>query len=83
MIYLIEYDRAAGRLVRSQSFSDESRDEAEKLRLSVELELLDRDEAREVVLLEANNEHELRKTHRRYFERLDQLLSTATVAAGW
>ena len=82
MIYLIEYDRAAGRLVRSQSFSDESRDEAEVLRLSIELELLDRDEAREVVLLEANNEHELRKTHRRYFERLDQLLSTATVAAG-
>ena len=82
MIYLIEYDRMAGRLVRSQSFSDESRDEAEKLRLSVELELLHRDVAREVVLLEASNEHELRKTHRRYFERLDQLLSTATVAAG-
>ena len=82
MIYLIEYDRATGRLVRSQSFSDESRAEAEQLRLSVELELLHSDVPREVVLLEASNEHELRKTHRRYFERLDQLLNTATAAAG-
>lgn len=75
MIYLIQYDRSLGRLVRLEAFPSESAGRAEEVRLCVELDLLSRKVAHEVVLLEATNEDELRKTHRRYFERLDQLMT--------
>ena len=81
MIYLIQYDRKQGQLVRVDAFPAESKQGAEEARLRMELQLLGSHVSREVVLLEAKNEEELRKTHRRYFERLDQLLteSPATV----
>ena len=75
MIYLIQYDRSAGRLVRLQEFPSDKKKHAEETRLCVELELLETRVSQEVVLLEATSEDELRKTHRRYFERLDQLLT--------
>lgn len=75
MIYLIQYDRSLGQLVRLEAFSSESTDRAEEKRLCVELDLLSKKVTQEVVLLEATNEDELRKTHRRYFERLDQLMT--------
>ncbi len=74
MIYLVQYDRAQAKLVKLQEFSASDKHRAEETRLFVELELLTSKTAHEVVLLEASNEEELRKTHRRYFERLDQLL---------
>jgi hypothetical protein len=80
VIYLIEYDRESGRLLRLEAFSPAARRQAEEERLRVELELLNSRIAREVVLLEASNEDELRKTHRRYFERLDELLTTGSAA---
>lgn len=78
MIYLIQYDRSLGRLVRLEAFPSESAGRAEEVRLCVELDLLSRKVAHEVVLLEATNEDELRKTHRRYFERLDQLMTESS-----
>lgn len=76
MIFLIEYHREEGRLVKLRSFADSQRSEAENLRLAVELDLQDRGVGREVVLLEANDEATLRRTHRRYFERLSEMGSS-------
>ena len=81
MIYLIQYDRSTGKLVRLQEFPSDKKEYAEETRLCVELELLGTRVSQEVVLLEATSEDELRKTHRRYFERLDQLLTEAPAAA--
>ena len=81
MIYLIEYDRQAGTLVRVREYSPEERHLADEVRLKVELDLLSTNVAHEVVLLEASNQVELRKTHGRYFEKLEQLLRPAPAHA--
>lgn len=81
MIYLIEYDRASGKLLRLDEFVPTERRRAEEKRLQVELELLHAGCSREVVLLEASSQDELRKTHRRYFERLEELLNAAPASA--
>ena len=80
MIYLIQYDRSLGELVNLHEFPSQSKDRAEEKRLCVELDLLVKNISHEVVLLEANSEDELRKTHRRYFERLDQLMTESSTA---
>jgi hypothetical protein len=73
MIFLIEYSRDSGSIVQISQFPDTSHQEAEDRRLSVEIANLRAGVSREVVLLEAATEQDLRKTHRRYFERLDEL----------
>jgi hypothetical protein len=73
MIFLLEYDRPEGRLVKFETFDERLRGEAERTRLETELELNRRGIEHEVVLLEAENEQALRRTHRRYFESLSQL----------
>ena len=80
MIYLIEYNRKIGKLLRLEEFQPTDRRQAEEKRLRVELDLLRTGFSREVVLLEAPSQYELRKTHRRYFERLDQLLTPSQAA---
>jgi hypothetical protein len=80
MIYLIEYNRKTGKLLRLEEFQPTDRRQAEEKRLHVELELLRTGLALEVVLLEASSKDELRKTHRRYFERIEQLLSPSQAA---
>lgn len=73
MIFLIEYDRARGEIVTLKTFSDSERHVAQDLRLEMEIGL-NRDEVdREVVILEAETEEALRRTHRRYFENLNEL----------
>ena len=47
---------------------------AEEASLRIELSLLDCQDTSGVVVLEAMNEEEVRKTHGRCFERLDQLM---------
>jgi hypothetical protein len=81
MIFLIEYDRPSGTLVSMQSFTLARRDQAEERRLSAEMDALHRGISREIVLIDARNEAELRKTHRRYFESPGQLANPATVDA--
>lgn len=73
MIFLIEYLRADGRLIKIERFDDSDRHRAQKARLKTELELLGRQVDHEVVLLEAETEDALRKTHRRYFESAQDL----------
>ena len=83
MIFLMEYDRAAGKLVSITPFGDESRQQAAEARLTLELALNKSRVDREVVLLEAQDETALRRTHQRYFESLagilagSELMSTA------
>ncbi len=76
MIFLIEYDRSKGEIVRSQPFDDAQRREADALRLQIELELNHNKSEHEVVLLEAASEDAMRQTHRRYFENLRQILES-------
>jgi hypothetical protein len=75
MIFLIEYDRAHGEIVTLKTFSESDRRAADDARLQMEIGL-NRDEVdREVVILEAESEEALRRTHRRYFENLSELAS--------
>lgn len=76
MIFLIEYNRSAGHIVTIREFDDSQRREAEDLRLEIELDLNRKGVGHEVVLLEAASEDELRRTHRRYFEDLRQILKS-------
>jgi hypothetical protein len=73
MIFLIEYDRAAGCLVSLEVFTDDQREKAVAARLERELELHRKTIQHEVVLLEAPSVDALRLTHRRYFESLREL----------
>ncbi len=75
MIYLIEYNRAKGALVRITEFAVADRTRAEDERLKLELDLNRRGVRHEVVILEADNEAALRVTHRRYFESIGDLAS--------
>ena len=75
MVFLIEYARDAGRIVTFETFPNEGLSAAQTARLELELDLNRRGVQHEVVLLEAENEDALRRTHRRYFETLTQLAS--------
>jgi hypothetical protein len=77
MLFLIQYDRRAGRIVSLERFTDDQRVMARKARLDLEIELQRRSQNHEVVLLEAASEGALRKTHGRYFEDVEHLLALA------
>jgi hypothetical protein len=75
MLFLIQYDRRAGQLIKLERFADDHRLSASKARLDLEIDLRRRGDRHEVVLLEAASEEALRKTHGRYFEDLEGLLA--------
>ena len=74
MIFLIEYNRIKGKLVTVEKFADAEVESARQARLSLELDLHQKGIGHEVVLLDAKSEAALRRTHRRYFEDLSQLI---------
>ena len=74
MIFLIEYDRNRGNIVTIRKFDNSEQGKAEESRLRMELKLNRLGTEREVVLLEAASEEALRRTHRRYFEDLTELV---------
>ncbi len=76
MIFLIEYNRKKGKIVTFKKFKDADRSKAGKRRLELELDLNRRGIQHEVVLLEAASEELVRKTHRRYFESLQQIVKS-------
>lgn len=78
MIFLIEYNRIKGSIVTFRDFDDSQRREAEDSRLEIELDLNRKGVGHEVVLLEAESEAALRRTHRRYFEDLRQILKSGS-----
>ena len=73
MIFLIEYNRPKGQIVKFIQFGDSDRSKAEELRLKIELELNQKRVNHEVVLLDAASKEALRRTHRRYFEDIGQI----------
>ena len=75
MLFLIEYDREKGIVVEMSRFSESDRRVANSARLNLELDLNRQGIEHEVVLLEAEDESALRRTHRRYFENLLELAS--------
>lgn len=76
MLFLLEYDRIEGKLITFKSYGDVERGSAENARLEMELELNRNGVVHEVVLLEAETEEALRRTHRRYFENLSELVTS-------
>ena len=76
MIFLIDYERKKGLLRTFKRFRDDQRAEAQRERLDIELSLNGLRESREVVLLEADHEETLRRTHRRYFETTRQIVES-------
>jgi hypothetical protein len=75
MIFLIQYNRELGRIIKIESFTDSDRKHAQEQRLNLELSLTEDGVDDEVVILQASSEEALRRTHRRYFEDLDELLA--------
>ena len=73
MMFLMEYDRSAGRLVTFRRFDHAV--EARQAQFALELDLHRSGVEHEVVLLEAESEAAIRRTHRRYFEDLPTLLN--------
>lgn len=78
-LFLIEYNRCPGRIVTLKEFSSADRRRAQDERMELELRLSRLGTEREVVLLEAANEAAVRRTHRRYFESLMELVKSARV----
>jgi hypothetical protein len=77
MLFLIQYDRRAGRIVRFERFTDDQQRLAADTRLELEIELRRNGQNHEVVLLDAASEAAVRKTHGRYFEDVEGLLALA------
>jgi hypothetical protein len=73
LIFLIEYDRNTGHLASMRTFDSSERQAASSARLELEIALMTEGRSREVVLLEADSEEALRKTHGRYFRDVRQM----------
>lgn len=82
MIFLIEYDRPESRIVTFTTFKNSERLNAEKSRLDLELRLNRAGVDHEVVILEAESEEALRRTHRRYFEDARTIVTSASAGNG-
>lgn len=76
MIFLIQYNRANGRIVRFEEFQDTERETAANERLEIELDLNRKGIEHDVLLLEALSQEALRRTHRRFFEDVSEIAST-------
>lgn len=73
MLFLIHYNRPKGSLVSIQEFSEKDMVGASKAKMELEISLLVSGFGQEVVLLEADSREDLRKTHRRYFDTLQEM----------
>jgi len=76
MIFLIDYECKTGVLHQFKRFRDDQRAEAQRERLVVEMSWNGSRESHEVVLLEAEREETLRRTHRRYFETTKEIVES-------
>ena len=79
MIFLIEYDRSQGQIVKLREFDETQRKEAQDARLDLELDLNRKGIDHEVVLLEAENLDAVKRTHQRYFSDLIDILKSAKI----
>lgn len=73
-IFLLEFDRSEHRLVRSpERFDVADLDRAFQSRLEAQAHALAEDLDRDIVLLEAESEEDLRRTHGSFFFTPEQL----------
>ena len=70
------FDLKTGLLRQFKRFQDDQRAQAQRERLDIELSLDGLRELREVVLLEADQEETVRRTHRRYFETTREIVES-------
>ena len=75
MIFLVEYNRSKGELVTFETFADADLAKAEAARLRMEIDQIASGATHEIVLLEADSEAAIRRTHRRYFETFAELVT--------
>jgi hypothetical protein len=80
MRVLIEYDRPSGSLIQIQTFAAEDSATANETRLALELDRLHTTSKREIVILDAESEAVLRRTHGRYFETIKALANPARLS---
>jgi len=76
MIFLIRYDRLAGKVVEIREFAEQERQKADNARLEMEIALVSEEIRHEIILLQAESQSALRKTHNRYFANFDELTGT-------
>lgn len=73
MNFLLDYDRTQGRLISLEEYSGGAIEEARAQCLRIEPALVERGEMREAVTLQAHTLDDHKRTHRRYFARLEEL----------
>jgi hypothetical protein len=78
MYFLVDYNRTTGQVATLKQFERADHAEAAKARLHLELSYAKRRVDHEVVILEAADETDLRRTHRRYFEDLSSITATTS-----
>jgi hypothetical protein len=76
-LYLLVYDKAAGKIQSLETFEEHERAIALRRRADLEIESRERDQI-EVVVLSADSLEALEKTHGRYFEPIESILSRVT-----
>jgi hypothetical protein len=74
VIFLIQFDPQCEQLKVFERFEDALRATAQAAKQNLELDLLRQGIRDEVVILEAASEDVIRRTHRRYFETLEEML---------
>lgn len=77
MLFLIEHNRKRDEIVSMTTFEDADKEAAQETRLKLELCLNLTGVKNEIVLLDAATESALRRTHRRYFENLEELATVS------
>lgn len=83
MIFLITYDRRAGRLRSLRTFDEAERPSANDARLEAEPEQISKGGGLEVGLVDAPDESVLRKTHSHYFsDPLSRSVESSTESSG-
>jgi|GEM_PF-1001184 len=70
MVFLLIYDRKKGLIVEKRVFQDSDVNSALDMRIQMELESRTHESNREIVILEAESEEHLHRTHARYFKGL-------------
>jgi hypothetical protein len=76
MLFLIDYDRAQGTIVTLRTFLNNESRAAQSALLDIELDHHRSGIKREVVLLDAESEGALRRTHGRYFMNALELVKS-------
>jgi hypothetical protein len=77
MLFLIVYDRSAGQILSLSSHPSDARRHVDEERFGWELRLRRESARHEVVVLEADSEEALRRTHARYFKTAGALVPAA------